>query len=96
MYRSGSSLSGTGECVRAKAFPLVYDHIAENVSNVLMCRWPKDQTIWANVKICISKFLIFEHLMFQTKHYIKTVYWGQKLNKNDIVTLKAKKNNLFS
>ena len=27
-----------GECARAKAAPLVYDHIVENVSNVSMFR----------------------------------------------------------
>ena len=27
---------GVGECTRAKAAPLVYDHILENVSNVSM------------------------------------------------------------
>ena len=26
------------QCVRAKAAPLVYDHIVENVSNVSMCQ----------------------------------------------------------
>ena len=36
MYWSGRSFPGAGECVRAKAAPLVYDHIVENVSNVVM------------------------------------------------------------
>ena len=42
MYWSGRSLPRAGECIRAKAAPLVFDHIVENVSNVSM---------WHNCKV---------------------------------------------
>ena len=39
--KSGRSLPGAGECVRAKAAPLVSDRIVENVSNVSICVYLK-------------------------------------------------------
>ena len=78
VYWSGRSLPGAGDCTRAKATPLVYDRIVDNVSNVLMCRNCKD--------------IIFVMLrMFQNKNTVRFFSTHLSLSPNHVFVLPKKR-----